>query len=71
MYIIDTFTGDKAKEFALLPNPFGADFGKDIAQAVDRIEVHGTNCNDPGPDFCEYKAFADGILIAQRRIMGY
>jgi hypothetical protein len=36
------------------------------------LEVHGSEINDPGPDFCEFRAFdAGGNPAGTKRVNGY
>jgi hypothetical protein len=39
---------------------------------TETLEVHGSEINDPGPDFCEFRAFdAGGNLVGTKRVNGY
>jgi hypothetical protein len=54
MYIVDSFTGAKAKEVATAPPPFGAGFSNEQISSIESLEIIGTSFNDPGPDYCEF-----------------
>lgn len=39
---------------------------------VSRVEVHGTDIDDPGEDYCEYRVFdLHKQLVKVKREMGY
>jgi hypothetical protein len=39
---------------------------------VSRVEVHGTDIDDPGEDYCEYRVFdLHDQLVKVKREMGY
>jgi hypothetical protein len=71
MYLIESRIGEAARAFAVLPKPFGPAFPQELAARLDKIEVHGTNFNDPGPDFCEFRAFAGDTPLHTKRVWGY
>jgi hypothetical protein len=71
MHLIETHLDHAARTLAALPCPFGPGFSATDAESFDKIELHGTDCRDPGPDFCEFRAFTRGKLVAQKRIMGF
>jgi hypothetical protein len=72
MYIVDSFTGVKAKEVAIAPRPFGAGFHSEEIQNIHSLQVVGTSMNDPGPDYCDFIAKDNqGNIIATKRIAGY
>lgn len=72
MHLIETHEGTRAQQVAAEGIPFGAGFPKEIAEQTTKLEVHGSSFNDPGPDFCLFKAFnADGEVVGERRVNGY
>jgi hypothetical protein len=72
MHLIEAHDGDAAVRVASERIPFGAGFPTEIAEKTKKLEVHGSSFNDPGPDFCLYRAFdADGQMIGERQVNGY
>jgi hypothetical protein len=72
MYIVDSFTGAKAKEVAIAAPPFGAGFDSKRVENIDSLTVMGTSFNDPGPDYCVFIACDNQFnVIAQKKIKGY
>jgi hypothetical protein len=70
-YIDQTWTGENAKEHARDTSFMGANL-PNVAEQVDRLELHCSNFSDPGADWCEFRAFDNiGKLIATRRMPGY
>ena len=70
MYLHDTIKGENCRQFCeqtLKLNP--AEFDLD---AVNRVEVYGTDINDPGEDYCEFRVIdCHNKVMAVRREMGY
>lgn len=72
MYKIDEILGaDQVREHALTPPPFGPGFGNGQVKTATRMEIWGTNFNDPGPDFTEFRLFKGSVFLASRRLNGY
>ena len=72
MKLKSKFTGGRARKQASAPPPFGPAFSAEIVEKTETLEIFGSGFNDPGPDFCEFRAFdANGVLVGQRRIGGY
>jgi hypothetical protein len=72
MHIIETKEGTAAREAAALGAPFGAGFPPDIVGKTEKLEVWGSGANDPGPDYCEFRAFdGTGTQISTKRVAGY
>lgn len=72
MYIIDSFTGSKAKQVAIAAAPFGAGFNSKDIHNMDSLQVVGTSINDPGDDYCDFIARdSEGNIIAAKRVHGY
>lgn len=70
MHLYDTIKGENARTYCetmLKMDP--AEFDLD---AVNRIEVFGTDIDDPGSDYCEYRVIdCKGKVMAVRRELGY
>lgn len=70
MHIYETIQGESAVKFCeeklkLDPTKF------DLA-TVDRVEVYGTDIDDPGEDYCEFRVIdSKEKTLAVRREMGY
>ena len=72
MNLIEKFTGDAARQSAASKPPFGVGFSAEIVSKTETLEVHGSEISDPGPDYCEFRAFdASGQLIGTKRVNGY
>ena len=72
MHVIEKLEGDMARRTARQAAPFGAGFPVEIVEKTELLEIHGSSITDPGPDFCEFKAFdAEGMKIGERRVAGY
>jgi hypothetical protein len=66
------FEGGRARKQASATPPFGPAFSAEIVAKTETLEVHGTEISDPGPDYCEFRAFnAEGNLIGTKRVNGY
>lgn len=70
MHLYDTIKGEDARSFCESTLKLdGADFDLD---AINRVEVFGTDIDDPGEDYCEYRVIdCSGKVIAVRREQGY
>ena len=70
MHLYDTIKGDNAREYCktfLKLNPEKYDL-----TAVNRIEVFGTDIDDPGEDYCEYRVIdSNEKVMAIKRERGY
>ncbi len=70
MHLYDTIKGEKARTFCestLKMDP--ADWDLD---AVNRIEIYGTDLSDPGEDYCEFRVFnCHEKVVCVKREMGY
>lgn len=70
MHLYETLKGAIAVEFCqqtLKLDPSELDLG-----TVSRVEVFGTDINDPGEDYCEFRVIdANEKVLAVRREMGY
>lgn len=70
MHLYDTLKGETARlycETSLKMDPAVFDL-----DAVNRIEIFGTDINDPGEDYCEYRVIdCHNKLMAVRREAGY
>jgi len=72
MNLIEKFTGDAARQSAASKPPFGVGFSAEIVAKTETLEVHGSEVSDPGPDYCEFRAFdAGGKLVGTKRVNGY
>jgi hypothetical protein len=72
MNLIAQFTGEAARKEALVTPPFGPGLPAEVAAATATLEVHGSGFNDPGGDYCEFRALdSQGNLIATKRLEGY
>lgn len=60
------FLAGRAKKQAAAPPPFGPAFPAEIIAKIETLEAWGSGFKDPGPDFCEFRAYdAKGVLIGQ------
>jgi len=70
MHLYDTITGENARQYCqtvLKLDPANLDIA-----AVNRIEVFGTDLEDPGEDYCEYRIIdCHNKVMAVRRELGY
>ena len=72
MHLHQRSTGKEARVLASSPPPFGPGFRDEGVSRTETIEVWGSSFDDPGPDFCEFRALdAAGGEIARTRIGGY
>jgi len=79
MILVETYTGDDAKQRAVKDSMTGAgmtlsewEIGEVAILEVWGSEFHEDDARWPGQDFCEWRAFdADRNLICKRRKLGY
>lgn len=72
MHLIHRGTGDAARELAASKPPLGPEFRDDVVEKAETVEVWASGFNDPGEDFCEFRALdAGGREIARTRVGGY
>lgn len=72
MHLIETHSGETARQKAVETPPFGPGFDSATAAKTETLEVWGSSFKDPGPDCCEFRALdSTGALINRRTIGGY
>ena len=73
MPFMDTFSeGQEAKRVASRPGPFWPGFAENIVEKAARVETWCSSFNDPGGDYCEWRAFdSEGRPIGTHRVAGY
>ena len=72
MTLMAKFTGIHARKEAAARPPFGPGFAAGIVEKIEALEIWGTEFKDPGPDYCEFRAFdADGAQLATMKVKGY
>ena len=73
MHKINDLAGGDARQALARQKPFGAGVAdSSIVSRTERVEVWGSGINDPGDDFCEFRAFdAAGARIGTFRVAGY
>ena len=72
MNLFAKFTSEAARKEAAGKPPFGAGFSAEVVAKTETLEVHGSEISDPGPDYCEFRAFdASGNLVGTKRVNGY
>ena len=72
MYLVEIVDGPRAKVVAKESAPFGASFSEDVVVKTEKVEIWGSDLDEPGADYCEYKAFdASGTLIGTKKVSGY
>jgi hypothetical protein len=70
MYLHDTIKGENARLFC--ESTLKMDAAEFDIDAVNRVEVFGTDIDDPGSDYCEYRVIdCHGKVMAVRREQGY
>jgi hypothetical protein len=70
MYLHSTLIGDDGRRFC--ETTLKLDPEKYNIGAVNRVEVYGTDIDDPGEDYCEFRVIdSEEKTIAVRREMGY
>ena len=72
MNLLAQFTCEAARKEAAGKPPFGAGFNAEVVAKTETLEVHGSEITDPGPDYCEFRAFdASGNPVGTKRVNGY
>ncbi len=72
MRLLEEYHGESARQSAEMLPPFGPGFGRSIVDNLERLQVHATDFQDPGPDYCLFEGYdAEGRLIGTVRIRGY
>ena len=72
MHLHQRCEGKEARGMAASPPPFGPGFRDEVVARVETVEVWASGFDDPGEDFCEFRALdAAGNEIARTRIGGY
>jgi len=70
MYLYDTIKGENGRQFC--ETTLKMDAAEFDLDAVNRVEVYGTDINDPGEDYCEFRVIdCHNKVMAVRREMGY
>lgn len=70
MHLYDTLKGEKAVEFC--QTTLKMDMAEYDLDAVNRVEIHATDIDDPGDDYCEFRVYdCNNKLMARRREPGY
>lgn len=70
MYLHDTLKAEAARQFC--QTNLKMDPQKWNLDSVNRVEIFGTDLNDPGEDYCEFRVIDNSDkVIAVRREMGY
>jgi hypothetical protein len=70
-YVQQTLTGKYAQAQASKSSPWDPCMAE-IAHKVSTLELVATKFTDPGPDWTEWRAYADdGTLLKTRRVDGY
>jgi len=72
MRTIDKLTGEKARQAAEMPVPFGPGLSRATVAALETLEVLATDFRDRCGDYCIWIAYDNsGREIASRRVSGY
>ncbi len=72
MRLQEILKGEQAKQLAEMFPPFGPGFPRTTIDHLDALQIHCSDFQDSGPDFCEFRALdVWGELIGTRRIKGY
>lgn len=70
MHLYETKKGEDAARFCI--ESLKLDATQLDLSAVDRIEIFGTDIDDPGADYCEFRVIdSKDKVIAVRRELGY
>lgn len=70
MHLYDTIKGENARQYC--ETFLKLDPKKYDLTAVNRIEVFGTDIDDPGDDYCEYRVIdSNDKVMAVKRERGY
>ncbi len=71
MYMIAKISGPEARQVAKEEEPFGPRFPALVVADMTRLEIWATNFKDQGPDFTEFRAYAQDTLLKKRRMQGF
>jgi len=72
MHLIVAHDGKHAVQAAAERIPFGPGFPEEIAKRTAKLEVWGSDFNEPGNDYCLFRAFdVAGATVGERRVNGY
>jgi len=72
MYLSATMQGDDARTLAARPRPLGPGMDTDTVARTATLEVWCSSIDDPGEDFCLFRAFdVEARLVAASRVSGY
>jgi len=70
-HTIERYEGATAQKKAQASGWLEPDMGN-VAPRTDRLELIGSNFNDPGPDYCRWIAYDDqGHVLSTKTIDGY
>lgn len=70
MHLYETVKGEEARQ--LCENILKMDHAEHDIDAIGRVEVYGTDLDDEGADYCEYRVYdCRNELVAVRRELGY
>jgi hypothetical protein len=70
MHLYDTVKGEEASR--LCENILKMNNANHDIDAINRVEVFGTDLDDKGQDYCEYRVYdCRNELVAVRRELGY
>lgn len=70
MHLYDTIRGEEARRFC--EETLKMDAAEFDMDSVNRVEVFGTDIDDPGEDYCEYRVIdCRDKVMAVRRELGY
>lgn len=68
----DSYSGQQAREQAEEQPPLGPGMPQDILPHIEKLEVWASKFEEPGPDYCEFRAFnAKGERIFTKKVDGY
>ena len=70
-HLIRKLTGAEARLAATDAPPFGPGVGEEKALDIDALEVWGSSFDDPGEDWCEFRAFNGDRPLGAWRVPGY
>lgn len=72
VHLIETKVGTRAVQMAAERIPFGPGFPAEIVKLTSKIEVYGSDFDEPGPDYCLFRVFNEsGQTVGERRVNGY
>jgi len=70
-YLYASFSDAEAiRREALAEPPLGPGFSDSLVAQADRLEVWASEVKEPGEDWCEFRLFRGGTLLAQQRVPG-